>query len=48
MTWDDAFNQLEHELGREPKVVEVQQRMLDIFEIRIQDAEIYESSDPPV
>ena len=46
MTWDDAYNQLEEELGREPKMVEVQQRLLELAGIRIPDAEIH--SDPLV
>ena len=39
MSWDDAYKELEQELGRKPNVVEVQQRLLEIFEAKIQDAE---------
>jgi hypothetical protein len=37
MSWDDAFNQLEQELGREPYVDEVQNKMLKIVESRINE-----------
>ena len=46
MTWDDAYKQLEQELGREPNVVEVQRRLLEMVEFSIQDAET--NSDPQV
>ena len=39
MNWDDAYNQLEQELGRKPKIVEVQQRVLEMANIRIPVAE---------
>ena len=46
MTWDDAYNQLEQELGRKPKMAEVQQRLLEMAGIRIPDTET--NSDPSV
>ncbi len=35
MSWDDAYNQLEQEFGREPTIDEVQRRMLEIAESRL-------------
>jgi hypothetical protein len=32
MSWDEAYKQLEQELGREPTVDEVQRRMLETAE----------------
>jgi hypothetical protein len=32
MSWDEAYNQLQQELGREPDSGEIQQRMLEIAE----------------
>jgi hypothetical protein len=29
MSWDEAYKQLEHELGRQPTSGEVQQKMLE-------------------
>jgi hypothetical protein len=37
MSWDDAYNQLEQELGREPNVEEVQIKMLMIAKSRIEE-----------
>jgi hypothetical protein len=37
MSWDDAYNQLEQELGREPNADEVQRRMLEMAQSRIQE-----------
>ena len=39
MSWDDAYNQLEQELGREPNVEEVQRRMLELADLDIQNTE---------
>ena len=39
MTWDDTYNQLKEELGRKPKIVEVQQRLLEMADIMIPDTE---------
>ena len=36
MSWDEAYRQLEEELGREPSSGEVQKRMLEIAERQIQ------------
>ena len=30
MSWDDAYRQLEQELGRQPRTDEVQVRMLEV------------------
>jgi hypothetical protein len=46
MTWDDAYKQLEQELGRKPKIEEVQQRLLEMIELSFQDTVI--NSDLPV
>ncbi len=35
MSWDDAYNQLKQELGREPIIDEVQQRMLEMAASRL-------------
>ena len=32
MSWDEAYNQLQHELGREPDSSEIQRKMLEIAE----------------
>jgi len=32
MSWDEAYNQLRQELGREPDSGEIQQKMLEIAE----------------
>ena len=32
MSWDEAYRQLEQELGRQPSSGEVQKRMLEIVE----------------
>lgn len=37
MSWDNAYNQLKQELGREPTIDEVQRRMLEMAEGRIQE-----------
>jgi hypothetical protein len=37
MSWDDAYSQLEQELGREPYADEVQLKMLEIAVNRIQE-----------
>jgi hypothetical protein len=37
MSWDDAYNLLERELGREPYADEVQRKMLEIATNRIQE-----------
>jgi hypothetical protein len=37
MSWDNAYNQLEQELGREHTIDEVQRRMLEMAESRIQE-----------
>jgi hypothetical protein len=37
MSWDEAYKQLERELGREPTIGEVQKRMLEIAEWKIQN-----------
>ena len=37
MSLDDAYNPLEQEFGREPTIDEVQRRMLEIAESRIQE-----------
>ena len=39
MSWDDAYNQLEEELGRKPKIEEVQRRMLELADLDIQNTE---------
>ena len=39
MSWDDAYKQLEQELGRKPHADEVQQRLLEILENKNQDGE---------
>jgi hypothetical protein len=39
MTWDEAYNHAKEKLGREPKVAEVQERLLEMFGTKIQDAE---------
>jgi len=36
MSWDDAYKQLERELGREPSTGEVQVRMLEMAESKIE------------
>jgi len=37
MSWDEAYRQLEQELGREPTIGEVQKRMLEMAEWKIQN-----------
>jgi hypothetical protein len=37
MSWDEAYKQLERELGREPGPGEVQQRMLELAEGKIEN-----------
>ena len=32
MSWDEAYNQLQQELGREPDSGEIQRKMLEIAE----------------
>ena len=39
MSWDDAYKQVKEELGRDPKMVAVQQRLLEMANIRIPDTE---------
>ena len=36
MSWDEAYSQLQQELGREPDSGEVQQKMLEIAEVHIE------------
>jgi hypothetical protein len=36
MSWDEAYRQLKQELGREPRNGEVQEKMLEIAERKIQ------------
>jgi len=37
MSWDEAYRQLKQELGREPNSGEVQKRLLEIAERKIQN-----------
>jgi hypothetical protein len=37
MSWDEAYNQLQQELGREPDSGEVQQKMLEIADVVLRE-----------
>ncbi len=37
MSWDEAYKQLKQELGREPNIGEVQKRMLEIVQGRMEE-----------
>lgn len=37
MSWDEAYRQLQQELGREPNSSEVQKRMLEIAQRKTQN-----------
>jgi len=36
MSWDDAYKELEQELGRKPRTDEVQVRMLELAEGKVE------------
>ena len=36
MSWDDAYKQLEEQLGREPHADEVQSRMLELAQGKVE------------
>jgi hypothetical protein len=37
MSWDQAYNRLKEELGREPGITEIQKKMLEIAQALLED-----------